>query len=126
VSIEDSIIDRLLELAMFQTIQPHKTQILDRSNISLSICYSRALIRSALQLKEIAAATIEADLILCGCVKEYLQRTGQKIDRLEQWEMDLIGTYYQQISQNIAPDVNFRLHQIGIAIRAYIDLNLKN
>jgi hypothetical protein len=111
---------------MFQTIQPHQTQSLDRSDISLCVCYSRTLIRSALKLSNIAATTIESDLILCGCVKEYLRRTGQNIDRLEQWELDLIGSYYQQISNNAAPAVNLRLHQIGMAVRAYIDLNLEN
>jgi hypothetical protein len=111
---------------MFQTIQPHKVQNTERSNISLSICHSRKLIRSALELMKIAAATIESDLILCGCTKEYLQRTGQQIDRLESWELDLIGTYYQQIANRMPPVVNLRLIEISSAIHAYIDLNLKN
>ena len=111
---------------MFQTIQPNKIKNIDCSNISLSVYSSRTLIRSALQLSKIATAAIESDLILCSCAKEYLRRTGQKIDRLAQSELDLIGTYYQQITDRVPPEVNLRLNEIGSAIRTYIDLNLKN
>ena len=111
---------------MFQTIKYHQTQSIDRSNLSLCICSSRTLIRSALQIKNIAATTIESDLILCGCAKAYLRGSGQNIDRLEQWELDLIGTYYQQITDRVPPVASLRLTEIGSVIRVYIDLNLKN
>ena len=111
---------------MFETIQYHQTPSIDRSNLSLCICSSRTLIRSALELRKLAATTIESDLILCGCAKAYLRGTGQNIDRLEQWELDLIGTYYQQITDLFPPVVSLRLNEIGSVIRAYIDLNPEN
>jgi hypothetical protein len=110
---------------MFPTIQHHHTQNIDRSNISLCTCYSRTLVRSALRWSNATIETIESDLIIYGCTKEYLRHTGQKIDRLEAWELDLIGKLYRQLTKNIPPTIDIRLGEIGKAIRAYIDRNDK-
>ncbi len=87
--------------------------------------FSRTLIKSALQWSNATVEAIESDLILCACTKEYLRQVGQKIDRLEQWELDLIGGWYQEITGNISPVVKLQLDRIGTVIHEYIHLNLQ-
>jgi hypothetical protein len=94
-------------------------------NMNSCTSFSRTLIRSALRWSNATVETIESDLILCACTKEYLRQVGQKIDQLEQWELDLISGWYQQITGNISPVVKLRLDQIGIVINEYIHLNLQ-
>jgi hypothetical protein len=109
---------------MIDPIQHHQNRNTDRTNISLSTCYSRTSIGAALAWSNTAATTIDLDLTLCGCTKEYLRYTGKNIDLLEQWEFDLIGALYQQTTKNIPPVVNLRLEEIGQIVREYTDLNL--
>jgi hypothetical protein len=87
--------------------------------------FSRTLIRNALRWSDATVEAIESDLILCACTKEYLRQVGQTIDRLEQWELDLIGGWYQEITGNISPLVKLRLDRIGTVIHEYIHLNLQ-
>lgn len=87
--------------------------------------FSRTLIRSALLWSNATVEAIESDLILCSCTKEYLRHTMQKIDKLEQWELDLIGAWYQEITGNIPPLVRLRLDQVGVVVQEYINLNLQ-
>jgi hypothetical protein len=108
---------------MLETIQHHQNQNIEIVNISLCTCYSRTLIRAALTWSNTTVETISSDLILCGCTKKYLRHTGKQIERLEQWEFDLIGTFYQQVTNHVPPVVKLRLDEIGQIIRSYTDLN---